>query len=102
MVLAHTVDGFSARLDLVRPARALPNTARRAARVNNLIAKMTLDEKVGQLNQVNVDKTNLEQAMPQARSVQCSMQWARRGPTNYNALPLSVHGCTYPCSTVTT
>jgi beta-glucosidase len=33
------------------------------ARVNNLIAKMTLDEKVGQLNQVNVDKTNLEQAI---------------------------------------
>jgi hypothetical protein len=33
------------------------------ARVNNLIAEMTLDEKVGQLNQVNVDKTNLEQAI---------------------------------------
>jgi hypothetical protein len=34
-----------------------------AARVNDLLAKMTLDEKVGQLNLFDVDKTNLEQAI---------------------------------------
>ena len=32
-------------------------------RVNNLLTKMTLEEKVGQLNLSNVDKTNLEQAI---------------------------------------
>ena len=33
------------------------------ARVNGLLAKMTLEEKVGQLNLFNVDKTNLGQAI---------------------------------------
>jgi beta-glucosidase len=33
------------------------------ARVNGLLAKMTLEEKVGQLNLFNVDKTNLGQAV---------------------------------------
>jgi beta-glucosidase len=33
------------------------------ARVNDLLAKMTLEEKVGQLNQFGVDKINLEQAI---------------------------------------
>jgi beta-glucosidase len=33
------------------------------ARVNDLLAKMTLEEKVGQLNLFNVDKTDLEQAI---------------------------------------
>jgi beta-glucosidase len=33
------------------------------ARVNDLLAEMTLEEKVGQLNLFNVDKTNLEQAI---------------------------------------
>jgi beta-glucosidase len=32
-------------------------------RVNGLLAKMTLEEKVGQLNLFNVDKTNLGQAI---------------------------------------
>jgi beta-glucosidase len=33
------------------------------SRVNDLLAKMTLEEKVGQLNLFNVDKTDLEQAI---------------------------------------
>ncbi len=44
----------------VQPARCQTQLD---ARVNDLLAKMTLEEKVGQLNLFDVDKTNLEQAI---------------------------------------
>ncbi len=43
-----------------QPARCQPELD---PRVNDLLAKMTLEEKVGQLNQFSVDKLNLEQAI---------------------------------------
>jgi beta-glucosidase len=51
------------------------------ARVNDLLAKMTLEEKVGQLNLFNVDKTDLEQAIA-AGKVGAVLNAAGAAPTN--------------------
>ncbi len=50
-------------LDWATCAQPAPRQTDFGARVNALLAKMTLEEKVGQLNQADVDKTNLEHAI---------------------------------------